>query len=141
MGAPYYGATAAVALMAGTKSIAALDYGASNYAGYVSFDGEGKAVRVLLYNSDYWTGSGTRGVQTFTLTGLAAAATVRAKRLTAAAGAGARVDKGDAMSFGGQTWTDGTCVVAGTETFETVKVEGGQASFQVRATEALVVYL
>ena len=139
MGAPYYGATAAVALMAGARTIAALDAGTTNYAAYASFDGEGRPLRVLLYNSDYYTGSGTRTAQAFTLTGLGAG-TVRAKRLTAT-GSGARVDKGDAMSFGGQQWTDGTCVVAGTETFETAKVENGQVVFEVKATEALVVYL
>ena len=140
MGAPYYGATAAVALMAGARTLAALDAGATNYAAYASFDGEGRPLRVLLYNSDYYAGSGTRTAQAFTLTGLGAG-TVRAKRLTAPAGSGARVDKGDAMSFGGQQWTDGTCVVARAETFETVKVENGQAVFEVKATEALVVYL
>lgn len=142
MGAPYYGATAAVALMAGARYLAALDgAGTTKYAAYASFDGDGRPLRVLLYNSEYYTG-GTRPGQAFTLTGLAGtgAGVVKAKRLTAASSL-ARADKGDAMSFGGQHWTDGTCMVGGTETFETVKVENGQATFDIKAAEALVVYL
>jgi hypothetical protein len=79
-------------------------------------------------------------VQVFTLTGLGAVTSVRAKRLTAASSL-ARADRGDEISFGGQKWTDGTCVVAGAEVFETTKVENGQAVFEVKAAEALLVYL
>jgi hypothetical protein len=141
MGAPYYGATAAVALMAGGRTITALDAGNTNDGVYVVFDGEGKPLRVLLYNSEYYAGGGARrGVQVFTLTGLGAVASVRAKRLTAASSL-ARADRGDEISFGGQKWTDGTCVVAGAEVFETTKVENGQAAFEVKAAEALLVYL
>ncbi|KAG7293931.1 hypothetical protein NEMBOFW57_003992 [Staphylotrichum longicolle] len=140
MGAPYYGATAAVAFLAGARHVAALDAGTTKYAAYASFDAEGQPLRVLLFNSEYYAGAGSaRTVQRFTLTGLAGAP-VRAKRLTAASSL-ARADKGDEISFGGQRWTDGTCVVAGAETFETAKVENGQAVFDVKAAEALVVYL
>ena len=139
MGAPYWGATAATALMAGGMHIAALDNGAGNYAGYVSFDGAGRALRVLVYNSEYYTGSGGRRGEVFTLTGLGGG-TVRAKRLTAA-GSLARADRGDDISFGGQYWTGGTCVVGGEERFETATVQNGQVSFEVKAAEALLVYL
>ncbi|KAK3305664.1 glycoside hydrolase family 79 protein [Chaetomium strumarium] len=137
MGAPYWGATAATALLARARHLAALDAGTSNYAAYASFDAEGRPLRVLLYNSDYYAGgSGTR---TSTLTGLSAR-TVRAKRLTAPS-AMARVDKGERVLFGGQSFTDGTCVVSGTETFETAAVQNGQVTFDLKATEALLVYL
>ncbi|KAK3313124.1 hypothetical protein B0H66DRAFT_569615 [Apodospora peruviana] len=139
MGAPYYGAYAAVALMAGGSHITALDSGTTNYAAYVVFDSQGAPLRALLYNSDYLSGGGTRSSQSFTLTGLTAA-TVKAKRLTAAS-AGSRVDQGSSPSFGGQTFVDGTCVADGTETYETTAVSGGQATFSLKATEALVVYL
>ncbi|KAK3292830.1 glycoside hydrolase family 79 protein [Chaetomium fimeti] len=140
MGAPYYGATAAVALTAGARTIAALDDERGNEGVYVTFDGEGRPARVLLYNSEYYAGSGRRGVQVFTLTGLGGGESVRAKRLTAPSSL-ARADRGDDISFGGQRWTDGTCVVAGEEVFETVGVENGQAAFEVKAAEALLVYL
>jgi hypothetical protein len=140
MGAPYWGATAATALLARARYLAALDAGTSSYAAYASFDAEGRPMRVLLYNSDYYAGSGTRTSQGFTLAGLSGGGTVRAKRLTAPS-AMARVDKGDRVSFGGQSFTDGTCVVSGTETFETATVQNGQVTFDVKATEALLVYL
>lgn len=142
MGAPYYGATAAVAFLAGGSHLTALDTGSSNYAGYATFDGTGKPLRVLLYNSDYFDGTGTRASTSFVLTGLGNGGTgsVRAKRLTAAS-AQARVDQGGNPSWGGQHYANGTCVVGGTEMFETVSVSGGQASFSLAASEALVVYL
>jgi len=149
MGAPYYGATAAVALLAGATHLAALDTGATAYAAYAAFDAAGAPLRVLLYNSDYYTGGGSGGNgssssrpgQSFVLTGLAGGLTsVRAKRLTAAS-ALARVDQGSPPSWGGQGFADGTCVVTGTETLETAEVSGGRATFTVNATEALLVYL
>ncbi|KAK4154252.1 glycoside hydrolase [Chaetomidium leptoderma] len=141
MGAPYYGATAAVALLAGARHLAALDNGAGNYAGYASFDGEGRPLRVLVYNSDYYAATGNRGSQAFTLTGLdGGGSVVRAKRLTAGSSL-SRADRGGDLSFGGQTWGNGTCVVGGKETFETASVANGQVTFQVKAAEALLVYL
>lgn len=139
MGAPYYGAYAAVALMAGASHLTALDSGSTNYAAYATFGSKGLPLRVLLYNSDYYAGSGTRTTQSFTLTGLTSS-TVRAKRLTAVS-ATSRVDQGSPPSFGGQQFGDGSCAISGTETFETTSVSGGQATFSVKATEALLVYL
>ncbi len=147
-GAPYYGAYAAVALLAGASHLAALDDGSGPYAGYVAFDGDdgGKPIRALLYNSDYYAATGTsssRTNQSFVLTGLPAGkAKLLAKRLTAAGGATARQDQGDRLSFGGQSFADGSCAVTGDETFETVDVDDdGTATVTVRATEALLVYL
>ncbi|KAI0145109.1 glycoside hydrolase family 79 protein [Xylariaceae sp. FL1272] len=139
MGAPYYGAYTATAFMAGASSLTALDTGTTNYAAYVTFDASGAPLKALLYNSDYYSGSGTRSTQTFTLAGLTGSS-VRAKRLTGDS-AVARVDQGGKVTFGGQTFTDGTCVVSGTETFETLTVSGGQASAALKASEALLVYL
>lgn len=143
MGAPYYGAYAAVALMAGARHLAALDAGTNNYAAYAAFDDAGAPLRVLLYNSDYYAGGGWRSSQPFTLTGLgggSARRTIRAKRLTALS-ALSRTDRGGDVLFGGQYFNNGTCTMGGTETFETATVENGQATFQLGATEALLVYL
>ncbi|KAK6062787.1 hypothetical protein SCUP234_12924 [Seiridium cupressi] len=139
MGAPYYGAYAATALLAKASYLTALDDGSTNYAAYVSYDSSKAPLRALLYNSDYYSGSGTRSSQSFVLTGLTASS-VRAKRLTATS-ALSRQDQGEIPTFGGQSFTDGTCVVNGTETYETVSASGGQATFAVSASEALVVYL
>ena len=72
------------------------------------------------------------------LTGLGSGS-VRAKRLTAP-NSNSRVDRGSVPTFGGQTFANGTCVVGGTERFETVTISGGQATFTLLASEALVVY-
>jgi hypothetical protein len=139
MGAPYYGAYAATAFMAKASYLTALDDGSTNYAVYVAFDANRAPLRALLYNSDYYGGSGTRSTQSFVLNGLTATS-IRAKRLTAAS-AESRQDQGSIPTFGGQSFTDGTCVVQGTETFETVTVSGGSASLTVKASEAVLVYL
>jgi hypothetical protein len=139
MAAPYYGATTAVALLAGAGYLTALDSGLTAYAGYAAFDCNRAPLRILLYNSDFYVGNGTRTSQSFILTGLQGAS-VMAKRLTAGS-ALSRVDHGDRISFGGQYFADGTCAVGGLETFETTAVADGQATFVVRASEALLVYL
>jgi hypothetical protein len=65
---------------------------------------------------------------------------VRVKRL-AAPSAGARQDRGDVITFGGQVFEDGSCVVRGTEVVESVKVSDGQVSVVVQASEAVVLWL
>lgn len=139
MGAPYYGAYAATAAMAGASYISALDSGSSNYAVYVTYDAAKTPLRALLYNSDYYSGSGTRGSQGFVLQGLPAG-TLKAKRLTAAS-ATSRVDQGSNPTFGGQTFANVTCAMQGKEVWETASVSGGQVTFTVAASEALLVYL
>lgn len=139
MGAPYYGAYAAAAVMAKASYLTALDGGTTNYAVYVTYDSNKAPLRALLYNSDYYAGSGTRSSQSFVLAGLTGSS-VRAKRLTATS-ALSRQDQGDIPTFGKQSFTDGTCVITGTETYETASVSSGQATFTVSASEALLVYL
>ncbi len=143
MGAPYYGAIAATAFMAGGSSIVPLDNGTSNYGGYAVFDQEGNQLRVLLLNSDFFAGNGTgpRGSQTFVLQGLSVdGGRVKAKRLSAPS-ANSRVDQGGNPSFGGQEFANGTCTVSGEEVWEESDVTGGEATFEVAASEALLVYL
>jgi hypothetical protein len=125
--------------MAEASHLTALDAGNTNYAAYATYDSAGAPLRVLLYNSDYYAGSGTRSTTSFTLTGLTAAS-VKAKRLTASS-ALSRQDQGGNPTFGGQYFNNGTCAVGGTETYETTTVSGGQATFALKATEALLVYL
>jgi Glycosyl hydrolase family 79 C-terminal beta domain len=139
MGSPYYGAYTATAAMAGGSYISVLDAGTTNYAAYVIYDSSKKPLRALLYNSDYYSGTGTRGSEVFTLSGLTLS-TTKAKRLTAA-NSNSRVDQGSIPTFGGQTFADGTCVISGTETYESTTVSSGEARFTVLASEALVLYL
>jgi hypothetical protein len=70
IGNPYYGAYMATSAMANGSYIAVLHDGKSNYAIYVIYDCLSKPLRAVLYNSDYYAGSGARGRQDFELTGL-----------------------------------------------------------------------
>ncbi|KAH8682604.1 hypothetical protein BX600DRAFT_521957 [Xylariales sp. PMI_506] len=139
MGAPYYGAYVAAAFLAKGTYLTALDPGTTNYAVYVTYDSSKKPLRALLYNSDYFDGTGTRSSQTFTLTGLTLSS-IKSKRLTAT-DALSRQDEGDIPTFGKQSFVNGNCAITGTETYETVTASSGQATFTVAASEALVVYL
>ena len=138
MGAPYYGAYAATAALAGAASIVSLDKGNSSLGGYAVFDGDGNPMRVLLLNSVFYGGVGTRSSQIFVMEGLRGE--VRAKRLTAPS-ANARVDQGGNPSFGGQVFANGTCVIGGDEVWEKADVVDGKGTFEVGASEALLVYL
>lgn len=139
MGSPYYGAYTATAALAGGSYISALDPGTTSYAAYIIYDSSKKPLRALLSNSDYYSGSDTRGTEVFVLTGLGSG-TLKSKRLTAAS-SNSRVDQGSNPTFGGQTFSNGACAIEGTETFETTTVTNGQATFTVAASEALLVYL
>ncbi|KAI1102530.1 glycoside hydrolase family 79 protein [Jackrogersella minutella] len=139
MGAPYYGAYAATAFLAKASYLTALDDGSSNYAAYVSFDAAGAPLRALLYNSDYYSGSGSQSSQSFVLSGLTGTS-LKAKRLTSES-AMSRVDQGGTVTFGGQTFTDGDCIIDGTETTESLSVSNGQATVTLKASEALLVFL
>jgi hypothetical protein len=138
MGAPYYGAYAAQEAMAGGSYIAQLDNGSSAYAVYVIYDPASKPLRAMLYNSEYYTGSGTRSVSIFALSGMSGG-NIKSKRLTAAS-ALSRADAGTAPTWGGQQFADVTCSKAGTEIFESTAVVNGSAQFSVAASEALLVY-
>ncbi|PNP84126.1 hypothetical protein FNYG_02814 [Fusarium nygamai] len=81
-----------------------------------------KPIRVLLYNSDYYT-TGTRSSQTFALTGLCGF-TVSAKRLIAAAST-SRVDAGQSPTVAGQTFENGSRKIQGQSTVESATVLGG----------------
>ncbi|KDN71264.1 hypothetical protein CSUB01_08651 [Colletotrichum sublineola] len=141
IGTPYVGAYVATAFMAGAKHVAALDDGKSALAAYVTFDTAGAPLRALLYNSNYYNGSGNRSSESFVLGMSDLTKTfVQSKRVTAAS-AEARQDRGDTALFGQQYFNNETCIIDGTETFETTVVVGDQAVFQVAASEALLVYL
>lgn len=123
--------------LANADKIAPLDDQSTAYAAYAIYE-DGSPVRVLLYNSDYYT-TGTRPSETFTLSGLASS-TVTAKRLTAAY-ATSRVDEGESPTVAGQTFGNGDCTIQGSESVETATVSGGEATFTLGASEALLVYL
>ncbi|EXK26113.1 hypothetical protein FOMG_17275 [Fusarium oxysporum f. sp. melonis 26406] len=137
MGSPYFGAYFATMALAGADRIAPLDDQTTGYAAYAIFKDD-KPIRVLLYNSDYYT-SGSRPSQSFTLSGLSGS-TVLAKRLTAAAST-SRVDAGQSPTVAGQTFENGSCKIQGQSTVESATVSGGKATFTLQASEALLVLL
>lgn len=123
--------------LANADQIAPLDDQTTSYAAYAIYE-NGEPVRVLLYNSDYYT-SGTRPSQSYILSGLSGTS-VSAKRLTAAYST-SRVDQGQSPTLAGRTFGNGDCAVVGTEVVESVAVSSGSATFTVGASEALLVYL
>ncbi|CAG8395580.1 unnamed protein product [Penicillium salamii] len=137
MGSPYYGAYFATMALANADQVAPLDGQDSSYAAYAIYK-SGAPVKVLLYNSDYYT-TGTRSSQTFSLSGLTGS-TVTAKRLTAP-NATSRVDQGQVPTVAGRNFANGTCAIQGTEVVETATVSAGKATFTVGASEALLVFL
>lgn len=140
MGAPYYGAYMAALTLSGASRIAPLDAGNTAYATYAIYQ-NGSPVRVLLYNSDYYT-SGTRSSVNFTLTGLStSSSTLTAVRLTGDS-ATARIDQGGAITVAGQSFANGTCAISGNKVTENVEVgSGGEVTVSVSASEAVLVYL
>lgn len=67
--APMYGGYMAMLALAQGDSITANDAGNSSYASYTVYK-KGKADRVVLINSDYYSGNGTRSETVFTLNNL-----------------------------------------------------------------------
>lgn len=137
MGSPYYGAYFATMALANADQVAPLDSQDSAYAAYAIYK-SGAPVKVLLYNSDYYT-TGERSTQTYTLSGVTGSS-LSAKRLTAPY-ATSRVDQGQNPTVAGQTFANGTCTIQGTEVVETATVSAGKATFTVGASEALLVFL
>ncbi|KAK4182482.1 beta-glucuronidase [Podospora australis] len=137
MGNPYYGAYFITAALAQADKIAPLDNFSTNYGAYAIYK-DNKPIRILLINSDYYE-SGTRGKQSYTLTGLTSSS-VTAKRLTGAK-ATSRQDQEAGATVSGQTFQDGTCKLQGTAADERATVTGGSVTFTLAASEALLVYL
>lgn len=136
MGAPYYGAYTAALTLSGASRLAQLDAGDSPYAVYTVYNEAGKPIRALLYNSEYYT-TGTRDSVSVTLSGIPSS-TASARRLTGNA-ATARVDQGGNITIAGLTFANGTCVIQGSEVVEKYAVDNGMATFNVAASEALLV--
>lgn len=99
-------------------------------------------MRLLVYNSNFYDGSGTRSSVevSFSGGGIPASGTKTANRFTGQ-NANSRVDQGGVVTIGGGGTFDGGCLSVGTQTRESVGVSGGLLSVNVQASEALLVYL
>ncbi|KAL4252614.1 Glycoside hydrolase family 79 protein [Abortiporus biennis] len=139
---PYYGA-AFVSEFLGTNGVklSMLDDGTSAIGVYVVYSSSNTPVRLLIVNSNYYAGSGTRTATTLSFTGLATTSgTKQAKRMTAPS-ATSRIDEGAAVTIGGSTSFTTSCLRTGTQAMESVGFSGNTMSVSVLASEALIVYL
>jgi hypothetical protein len=142
--APYYGAVFVNAALSGGARVASLDDGTSPYAVYAVYDNKGAPMRLVLYNSDYYDGtSSARPSHIFTLNGLKGAVahgSVTVVRLTSHA-ATDKVEAGQNPSVAGLQFNNVTCRAQGRPVLESVKVKGGSAQIEVKASEAVLVEL
>ncbi|OBZ67030.1 Solute carrier family 40 member 2 [Grifola frondosa] len=139
---PYYGA-AFLSEFIGTDGVkvAMLDDGTSAIAVYAVYSSSNVPVRLLVINTNYFDGTGTRSTASVSLTGLSTASgTKQTKRLTAPS-ATSRVDEGAAVTIGGGGMFDNNCLKTGKESTETVSVSENAMSVSVQASEALIVFL
>ncbi|CAL1708072.1 unnamed protein product [Somion occarium] len=139
---PYYG-VAFVSEFLGTDGakVAMLDDGTSAIGVYVVYSSSNVPLRILVLNSNYFDGSGTRSPTSVSFTGLStSSSTKQAKRLTAP-NATSRSDQGAAVTIGGSASFASNCARAGTQNTESVSANGGSMSVSLQAAEALIVFL
>jgi hypothetical protein len=114
-----------------------LDGGSDEFAGYAVFDQECGMRTVVLVNTEYYGGNGTRPIEQFVLQGLEGRH-VMARRLIANS-ALSRQDEGENPTIGGQSFSNETCRLTEDPLFEVADVKDGSVSFAVSASEALIV--
>jgi hypothetical protein len=139
--APWYGAYFVSEFLGtdGTK-LSELDAGTTAIAAYVTYSSSGAPLRVLVYNSNYYNGSGTRSNSTvsFTWSGGGSTSSIKAKRLTAPAATSLAAN----VTIGGTGTFDVNCnAVNNLGTYETISVNSGAFNVTVRESEAIIVYL
>lgn len=119
-----------------------LDDGTGAVGLYAVYNTAGAPVRLLVYNSAYFDGTGTRSSTTVSFTGggLPTTGSVSAKRFTAQ-NAASRVDEGGIVTIGGGGTFSSTCTHAGVQTNEVVPVSASTISVSVKASEALIVFI
>lgn len=142
--APYYGAYF-VSQFLGTDgaSISELSSDSSAVAIYAVYSSSNTLLRTLIYNSNYFDGTGTRSNQTVQLSGLSSGLNrATAVRLTAN-DAGVIIGQGGeemgAVTIGGGLTFGSGCEVSGEQTGESVAVSGGVANVVVQDSEAVIV--
>ncbi|KAF8584898.1 glycoside hydrolase family 79 protein [Ramaria rubella] len=140
---PYYGAAfLSEALGTDGHSVAMLDAGTNSTAVYGIYSAAGVPIRVLIINTAYFNGTGTRTTTTVPLTGLRSGASMlSAKRMTAPAATSTVAAGGTSpITLGGQSFT-AACMRTGTQVLESVPTASGSASLTLKASEALIVFL
>lgn len=137
---PYYGAYFVSEFLGsdGTQ-LASLDTSTSSVGTYAIYSSASKPLRLLAYNSAYYA-SGTRPSARVEFTGLpSGVGSVKVMRMSAPA-ATSRADMGAPPTIGGGGFA-GDCKATGAQSYETVAVSGGVVGVDVKASEAVIVYL
>ncbi|KAK7187721.1 hypothetical protein DPSP01_004558 [Paraphaeosphaeria sporulosa] len=142
--APFYGGYVSALALAGGDKIVAGDKGTARYAQYIVY-ARNKPIKLVLLNTDYYSGNGTRSSTTFNLSGLIGLKKAKALRFAAASSA-LTTEPGDTTAtshptIGGQYFLNKDCAIAGDRKYEYREVKGGKVSFALAASEALIVYL
>ncbi|EGO27198.1 glycoside hydrolase family 79 protein [Serpula lacrymans var. lacrymans S7.9] len=140
--APYYGAVF-VSDFLGTDGVelAMLDDGTGPIGIYAVYSANGAPQRLLVYNSNYYDGTGTRTNTSVTFSGLPSSTSlVNTKRMTAQ-NATAIIGEGGIVTIGGDGTFDSSCQLVGAQSLEQAAVSGGTFNVSVAASEALIVYL
>ena len=115
-----------------------LDDGTSAIAAYAVFDSSESTSpsRILLYNSGFFDGSGSRGSTEVVLSDIGPALTATAKRLTAP-----NANALTGVSIGGNGSFDGTCKMTGVQSVETIDLNDGRETVDVMESEAVIIFL
>ena len=116
-----------------------LDDGSGTLGVYAMYSTKtGTAIRVLVYNSAFFNGSGTRSSVSASLKIPSAIATLRAKRLTAPMSTSLA---GGGITIGASGTFDTSCNAIGKEVYEEVAIHSGVVNVTVKASEALILYV
>ncbi|CAI7580895.1 unnamed protein product [Penicillium viridicatum] len=141
--APFYGAYFAALAVEGGDSILASDNGTDSFAQYVVYKKE-NPFKVVLVNTEYYSGTGSRSATKFTLTGLENGP-VQTLRLTGPSSetSVSRLQSDPSLepSIGGQYFSNDNCSLRGHKKFEKFTVQDYQLTITLSASEALIIYL
>ncbi|RBR13263.1 uncharacterized protein FIESC28_08229 [Fusarium coffeatum] len=143
LNANFYGAYFGALAAAGGDHIVASDDGSDRYAQYIIYR-KGKPFKLVLVNTDYYSGIGSRSTTSFTATGLKSGA-VKALRMTGPSSETLvplrQTNPSLEPSIGGQYFSNQNCGLKGAQKFETLKVKKEKLVVDLKASEALVIYL
>ncbi|PAV16737.1 glycoside hydrolase family 79 [Pyrrhoderma noxium] len=140
--APYFGAYFVSEFLgsSGSTRLIQLDSGSTSIGAYAVFPSSSSApARVLLYNSNIYSGSGTRSSESITLSGLSSSiSTVKTKRLSAPSSS-SLASNGVVIGSSGSFGSD--CSLTGTQSTDSISVANQLVTINVPASEAVIVYL
>lgn len=136
--APYYGAYFTTLVLSPPAAyVAELDTTSTSLAAYAILDAQHQPIRILLYNSEFYNGAGTRPGVTVVLEGL------RTNEVSldslSAESAISEVDQGQIPTAAGLQFANNTCAPKNvTLGPQTLQVEEGVVDLIVSASEAVL---